>query len=110
MTEETITEFKRDVVDPMLAEPESGGLSLNDVGNGDEWWFDLNKILQSKTVGPRGEEHRQEVPGERSAHVTVFSGAHSYQIVNAGIDITTYDYLLYYCKPFVVKVGDGKIN
>jgi hypothetical protein len=42
--------------------------------------------------------------------VTVFSGAHSYQIVNAGIDITTYDYLLYYCKPFVVKVGDGKIN
>ena len=79
MTEETITEFKRDVVDPMLAEPESGGLSLNDVGNGDEWWFDLNKILQSKTVGPRGEEHRQEVPGERSAHVTVFSGALGYE-------------------------------
>jgi hypothetical protein len=50
VTEATITEFKTEVVDPLLAEPESAALTLNDVGNGDEWWFDLNKLLQAKTV------------------------------------------------------------
>ena len=79
MTEATISEFKTDVVDPLLAEPESAALSLNDVGNGDEWWFDINKLLQSKTIGVRGEEHRQEVPSERSPHITVFSGAAGYE-------------------------------
>ena len=39
--------------------------------------------------------------------VTTFSGAHSYAIPNA--NITTYGYLLYWCKPFSVKVGDGFI-
>jgi hypothetical protein len=79
VTEATINEFKNDVVDPMLAEPESEGLTLNDVGNGDEWWFDINKLLLSKTVGVRGEEHRQEVPSERSPHITVFSGAAGFE-------------------------------
>ena len=79
MTEATIEEFRRDVVEPLLAEPLSKDLTLNDVGNGDEWWFDINKILQAKTVGPKGQEHRQEVPGERSPHVTVFSGAAGYK-------------------------------
>ncbi|PWJ39162.1 Ig-like domain-containing protein [Sediminitomix flava] len=40
--------------------------------------------------------------------VQVFEGAHSYIIPN--VDIGTYEYLLYYCKPFRVKVGDGKIE
>lgn len=40
--------------------------------------------------------------------VEVFEGAHSYEI--AGIGLTDYDYVLYFCKPFRVKVGDGKIN
>lgn len=40
--------------------------------------------------------------------VEVFKGAHSYTI--EGVDIKEYDYLLYYCKPFSVKVGDGQIN
>ena len=79
VTEATINEFKGEVVDPLLAEPESASLTLNDVGNGDEWWLDLNKLLQAKTVGPCGEEHRQEAPTERSAHVTIFSGAAGYE-------------------------------
>ena len=79
VTEATIEEFRLDVVEPLLAEAGSSRLTLNDVGNGDEWWFDLNKILQAKTVGPKGDEHRQEVPSERSAHVTVFSGAAGYE-------------------------------
>lgn len=39
--------------------------------------------------------------------VTVFEGAHSYQIDNVGIN--DYKYILYFCKPFNVKVGDGLI-
>ena len=40
--------------------------------------------------------------------VQVFSGAHSYELEN--VDINDYNYLLYFCKPFNVKVGDGEIN
>ncbi|MFI0429790.1 Ig-like domain-containing protein [Mariniflexile sp. HMF6888] len=40
--------------------------------------------------------------------VTTFSGAHSYIINNKGIN--DYSYVLYWCKPFGVKVGEGKIN
>ena len=40
--------------------------------------------------------------------VTVFNGAHSYEIEN--VAITKYNYLLYWCKPFGVKVGQAKIN
>ena len=40
--------------------------------------------------------------------VTVFSGAHSYTIPNVGIN--DYSYVLYFCKPFNVKVGDGEIQ
>ena len=40
--------------------------------------------------------------------VEVFKGAHSYEIDNTSI--TAFDYVLYFCKPFRVKVGDGKIN
>jgi len=42
------------------------------------------------------------------AEVTVFSGAHEYEISGAGLE--EYKYLLYYCKPFNVKVGDGEIE
>lgn len=40
--------------------------------------------------------------------VQVFSGAHSYEIENTGIN--EYQYLLNWCKPFSVKVGHGEIN
>ena len=40
--------------------------------------------------------------------VEVFEGAHSYELENVGL--TDYDYILYFCKPFRVKVGDGEIN
>ena len=40
--------------------------------------------------------------------VTVFEGAHTYEIT--GVSLTDYDYVLYFCKPFRVKVGDGKIE
>lgn len=40
--------------------------------------------------------------------VQVFSGAHTYSIPNTGIN--DYKYVLYFCKPFNVKVGDGEIQ
>jgi len=39
------------------------------------------------------------------APVTVFSGAHTYRVPNVGIN--DYSHLLYFCKPFNVKVGEG---
>lgn len=41
--------------------------------------------------------------------VDVFNGAHEYEL-GSGIGLNDYDYVLYYCKPFNVKVGDGKIE
>lgn len=40
--------------------------------------------------------------------VETFSGAHSYTIPNVSLE--TYNYVLYFCKPFNVKVGDGQIQ
>ena len=40
--------------------------------------------------------------------VSVFSGAHSYALP-ASIGLMDYKYLLYWCKPFRVKVGDAQI-
>lgn len=39
--------------------------------------------------------------------VEVFSGEHSYLIPN--VTINDYSHVLYFCKPFNVKVGDGEI-
>ena len=40
--------------------------------------------------------------------VQTFSGVHSYTIPN--VDINEYSHVLYFCKPFNVKVGDGEIE
>ena len=41
--------------------------------------------------------------------VSVFSGTHSYTLPD-DIELNSYNYLLYFCKPFRVKVGDGKFD
>jgi len=41
--------------------------------------------------------------------VTVFSGAHSYVLAD-DVGINDYQYVLYFCKPFSVKVGDGEFD
>ncbi len=40
--------------------------------------------------------------------VEVFKGEHSYTI--EGVDLNDYSHVLYFCKPFVVKVGDGAFD
>lgn len=41
--------------------------------------------------------------------VKVFSGAHT-MTIGSSVGIMDYNYLLYFCKPYNVKVGDGKIS
>lgn len=41
--------------------------------------------------------------------VTTFSGVHSYDIPNT-VALMDYEYVLYFCKPFNVKVGDGQFT
>ena len=40
--------------------------------------------------------------------VETFNGAHTYEI--DGVGINDYSHILYFCKPFNVKVGDGEIK
>ncbi|PHI18906.1 hypothetical protein CEQ90_15365 [Lewinellaceae bacterium SD302] len=40
--------------------------------------------------------------------VSVFEGAHSYEVPDVGIN--DYQYLLYFCAPFNVDVGNGRYN
>lgn len=42
------------------------------------------------------------------AKVTVYNGAHSYTLPS-NIQINDYKYILYWCKPFNIKVGDSSI-
>ena len=44
------------------------------------------------------------------APVSVFEGAHQYQVLADDLNVQSYGYLLYYCKPFSVKVGQGEIT
>jgi len=41
--------------------------------------------------------------------VEAFSGVHTYELPNT-IGIMDYEYVLYFCKPFNVKVGDGQFD
>ncbi|MEO0895565.1 MAG: DM13 domain-containing protein [Bacteroidota bacterium] len=41
--------------------------------------------------------------------VGIFSGAHEYQIPG-NISLNEYSHVLYFCKPFNVKVGDGEFD
>ena len=43
------------------------------------------------------------------AKVAAFTGAQSYEI-EEDISLTEYDFVLFYCKPFLVPVGDGELK
>ena len=46
--------------------------------------------------------------GYEVGKVTVFQGEHNYTLPKS-IDLMDYKYLLYWCKPFRVKVGDAQL-
>jgi len=43
------------------------------------------------------------------AKVKAFDGAQSYEI-EEDVSLTEYDFVLFYCKPFLVPVGDGELK
>lgn len=51
-----------------------------------------NSIAEALEIGP----------------VTVFNGQHNYSLPDVSIE--AYNFVVYFCKPFNVKVGDGEIN
>lgn len=85
-----------------LPEEEEGDLKLS---FGDDYMADngLPGLFVYLSNNPNSTSGAFEI-GE----VQTFSGAHEYVI--SGIDLAEYRFVLYFCKPFNVKVGDGAIE
>lgn len=86
-----------------LAEQEDGSLLL---ALGEDYRADEN--LPGLYVYLTNNPHSVETGYEIGA-VAVFSGAHTY-VLPATVGLNQFDYVFYYCKPFRVKVGDGRIE
>jgi len=80
----------------------SGGLALN-IADNYKATSSLPGLYIYLTNNPNSISDALEIGA-----VEVFEGAHAYEISDVGL--TDYDYVLYFCKPFRVKVGDGKIE
>jgi len=83
---------------------------LNDAG---QLILDIAEDYEASTALPGLYVYLSNNPNSTSgsyeiAEVTVFNGAHSYTLPSS-IDISDYKYILYWCKPFNVKVGDSTI-
>ena len=83
------------------------------VTNGDDLKIEFENDYKASTALPGLYVYLSNNPNTISdaleiGRVIVFSGMHSYNVEN--VNINDYQYLLYFCKPFNVKVGDGIIN
>lgn len=90
----------------------SGDFTLEDNGNGGII-INLADNFNASTALPGLYLYLTNNPNTTSGakelqKVTTFSGAHSIDISDA--DINDYSHILYFCKPFNVKVGDGEIQ
>lgn len=85
-----------------IEENGSGGVIINFADN-----FDASTALPGLyiylTNNPNTTSNAKEIQ-----KVTTFSGAHSIEV--QGVGISDYSHILYFCKPFNVKVGDGEIE
>ncbi len=89
----------------------TGDFTLSEEGNGVK--LDIAANYQASTALPGLYVYLSNNPNSiASAYeigaVQTFSGAHSYTIPNTGIN--DYNYVVYFCKPFNVKVGHGDID
>ena len=85
-----------------LTEQEGGGL-LVEIADDYRASTALPGLYVYLTNNPRTTNGALEI-----GPVEVFSGAHSYAIPDVAIE--DYSHLLYFCKPFNVKVGDGEFE
>ena len=85
-----------------IEENGSGGIIINFAEN-----FDASTALPGLYLYLTN--NKNTVSGAKVIQkVTVFNGAHSIEVEDVGIN--DYSHILYFCKPFNVKVGDGEIE
>jgi len=87
----------------------SGDFSIQEVGN--DVVLSLENNYNASTALPGLYVYLTNNPNTISGaleigKVQVFNGSHSYNV--SGVGAYDYQYVLYYCKPFNVKVGDGE--
>jgi len=85
-----------------LSEIEGGDLNLSFTSNYDAD-TGLPGLYVYLTNNPNSVQNAIEI-----GKVEVFNGEHSYTIPNTGLN--EYAYILYWCKPFSVKVGQGDLD
>ncbi len=85
-----------------FSETEDGGLSLEFADN-----YRASAGLPGLYIYLSN--NRNSVAGAfEIGEVDVFDGAHSYEVNDVGF--SDYSYIVYFCKPFNVKVGDGELG
>jgi len=89
-----------------------GSFSLVDIGDNLE--LQLGSNFKATTALPGLYAYLSNNPTSITnayeiGEVTVFSGANT-MMIGESVGIMDYSYLLYFCKPYNVKVGDGKIS
>ena len=90
----------------------SGDFSINNIAGGLEILIADNYVASEALPGLYVylSNNPSTVSGALEiGEVTVFSGAHNYNVTQDDLTVDTYAYLLYFCKPFNVKVGHGEI-
>ncbi|WP_420581422.1 Ig-like domain-containing protein [Reichenbachiella sp.] len=90
----------------------SGDFSINNIAGGVEILIADNYVASEALPGLYVylSNNPSTVSGALEiGEVTVFSGAHNYNVTQDDLTVDTYAYLLYFCKPFNVKVGHGEI-
>ncbi|MFK8055298.1 MAG: hypothetical protein AB8F78_04175 [Saprospiraceae bacterium] len=89
----------------------TGGFEVSEISGGIR--IDVMEDYQASTALPGLFIYLTNNPSTTSGAleigpVQVFNGAHFYEVDGATID--QYSHLLYFCKPFNVKVGDGEFK
>lgn len=91
----------------------TGDFTISEIPNSQDLDLSLKENYRASTSLPGLYVYLSNNPNSINGaieigRVNVFNGEHSYQISNA--EINDYKYILYWCKPFSVKVGHGQIN
>ena len=89
-----------------------GSFTLSETQSGEDLILEIDDDYRASTALPGLYLYLSNNPNSiGSAYevgaVETFNGSHNYSIPNTGIN--DYSNLLYWCKPFNVKVGDGEI-
>ncbi len=91
----------------------NGTFTLKEIPNTNDLELSINADYNASTALPGLYLYLTNNPSTNGGakeiqKVAVFNGAHKYIITDTGIN--EFKYLLYWCKPFSVKVGEGEIK